>query len=53
MDVKSTKLHVTSAPNNIAAVAVFLTLRGKRPLKLRDVPETANATPLLKLAKHR
>jgi len=50
MDVMGTKLHVTSAPNNIAAVAVFLTLRGKRSLMVQDVPESANTTLLLKLA---
>jgi len=50
MDVKGTKLHVTSAPSNIVAFAVFLTLRGKPPLMVRDVPESANATRLLKLA---
>lgn len=50
MDVKGTKLHLTSAPSNTAAVAVFLTLRGKRPLMVRDVPESANAIRLLQLA---
>ena len=53
LEKHGTKLYVTSAtsaPNNIAAVAVFLTLRGKRTLMVRDVPESAKATRLLKLA---
>jgi hypothetical protein len=47
--LQSIKLHVTS-PNNIAAVAVVLTLRCKRSLMVRDMPKSAKATRPLQLS---